>query len=324
MKLKLISLSLCLLSLCLLSLVPSAHAQTTPLGLSIDPPVFEAVIKPGKTITQVFTIQNLSDSPRTLVAKIIPFTAGTQDGYPQLHPELTPPWLSYFSLANTYISLDQPFNLRAKQTEQLVVNLSIPAQAPTADIYATLYISSEGNLQDQLNGPNLGLAIGANLLISTSFTGNPPANISIENFSPFVKDIILRFQDYYIVDNLSPIRFEAIAKNNGKHFTKTGGSIKILDVNNDIVSSSALTPLNLLAGGTRIIQASESAAPTYKPQLNHLGKYQALLEVKNDNGSAKAQLTLVVLPLKISLAVLILLFFYLFIVKTKKNIKMNY
>ncbi|MBI2310785.1 hypothetical protein HYU90_03145, partial [Candidatus Collierbacteria bacterium] len=89
-----------------------AHAQQS-IGFSIYPPVLETVIKPGKTITQVFTIQNLSESDKIVIARVIPFVPEDEHGSPLLKPNFQPSWLSYFSLANSIITLGQPFNFAA-------------------------------------------------------------------------------------------------------------------------------------------------------------------------------------------------------------------
>lgn len=287
----------------LLSFPSAALAQS--IGFSIYPPILETVIKPGKTITQVFTIQNLSDSDKVVVARVVPFVPEDETGYPLLRPNLRPSWLAYFSLANSIIQLGQPFNLAANKTEQLVLNVTIPGNAKETDYYATLILST--NLDQTANIPGsstINTTIGANLLLTVNTRANPPTIVRIRDFFPLARDILFRYNEVSFADNLSPIRFRAIAENTGRYLTKTGGLFRV-SKNDQAVSLQSLVPLNLLANSTREVQASPSGEIIFRPHLTDFGPHKVELDLRSENSSSHSELTLVLLPLKAGFGLLL-------------------
>lgn len=278
-----------------------SYAQS--VGLSIDPPVFEAVIKPGKTITQIFTIQNLSEVQRTLVARIVPFIPDADSGLPLLKPNLQPDWLNYFSLANSFIKLNVPFEIAAGQSQQLILTIAIPDSAPLTDHYGTLIISTNVDTNSsQKDHPSslIYTTIGANLLLTTSNTVNPPTLVRIKDFVPDEKDILFRYGDYYIADNLNPIHFTASAENLGKFLTKTSGIVRVSRGDTPI-SLQSLIPLNLLSNSTRPLQGSPSGEIVFQTQFTDLGSHKVEIDLRSENSTSHAEITLILIPFKILL-----------------------
>lgn len=302
-----------------LSATPT-NAQTA-LGLSLTPSLFEANIAPGKSVSQVYQLTNLSNNPVTLVARIIPFTPGAESGQPILKPNLRPEWLTYFSLNNSREQLNEPFALGANESRQLIITIDIPYKSTPSDLYATLLISTslpeEGN-QTQ-NNTAIGAAIGSNLLITVSPSSHPPALVKIENFAPDSSDYFFRYSDYYFVDNLFPVHFWATARNVGKYFTKTTGSITVSQ-NDQQVSIQNLISLNLLAYSSRALEGSPSGEMVYRPKYTALGAYQVSLDIKSENGTSRSEITLVLLPVRLLLGITICLILLLTITKiSRKN-----
>ena len=110
--------------------ISAPQAAAADYGLSVSPPLLRIHIKPGKSITQVFKIENLSKTEKTLVARIVPFDKADDKGNPLLDPQKTTDWLTYFSLANANIKLNEPFIVAADSSEQLILSLSVPDTAP--------------------------------------------------------------------------------------------------------------------------------------------------------------------------------------------------
>jgi len=289
----------------------------TETGLSIYPPILEVIIKPGKVVTQVFDIQNLSFAKKTLVARIVPFEPSSS-GFPILRPDLAPKWLSFFNFANSYISPNAPFTLEPNAKSQIVLGINIPNNIPLQDIYATLFISTE---KEEGQGENITslTSIASNILLSVSDRENPQTAARIENFEVNHKNILFRYKQYFFIDNLEKITFLATAKNTGSHFTKIGGLLRISQ-NGLPVQLQGLIPLNLLSDSTRQIAASPSGELVFQPQANMMGNFLAELDLRAPNSSAHAEINLIILPFKISLGLLISLFL-LYFIYTKSNEK---
>lgn len=291
------------------------------LGLSINPPIVEAVIKPNKSITQVFAIQNLSDLDLNLTAKIVPFVPGDEFGNPQLKLESTPDWIKDFTLANTFIKLNEPFVLKANSSDQIVLNISIPKDEVSRDIYATLILSNNQITNNQ-EGTNLTAAIGANIILTVSSIANPPTLVQIKDFSPIPHDYFFQFGDYYFVDNIRPITFQAKAENLGKFTTKAGGIITI-EKNEKPVETKALIPINLLANSIRVLQGSPSGEISYNPKVTDFGKFKIKLSIKSDNSNSTTAINLYFVPLRIVIGIIIGLFLIFGIFRFKNQTQID-
>ena len=301
----------------------ATKAQAASLGLSLTPSILEANIRPGKTITQVFTFQNNSDQDQAFVARLIPFTPGDENGNPSLKPNLRPEWLKYFSFANADIELNKPFSLAPNQTTQLILTLTVPNKSLSTDIYATLLVSSI--VKDNRGASSsLGAAIGSNLILTISPVSHPPSLVKISEFVPTKESYYFRYGDYYIADNLGSITFKSLAKNLGKYFSKTTGQIKI-EQNGKLISTQTLIPNNVLSNSERIIEASPSGILTFKPSWNSLGTFLASIDLHSENSSSHAEINLLILPLKLGISLIISLVILVMVIKTliKKNANHN-
>lgn len=277
-------------------------------GLSISPPIVEAVIKPGKNIIQTFNIQNLSFEPKTFIATVIPFEP-SDEGLPILRPDLKPIFLNYFSFANTFIKPGQPFTLAANAKDQIILSINIPNTAPLTDIYATLLLSTQPDeaTEELANTPSsrARAAIGSNIILSVNNVANPETQLKVENFILGPKKVLMQFNHYYFVDSLDALDFSATAVNSGAHYTKIGGIFKISH-NSKPVQLTGLIPLNLLASSSRTIAASPSGQIIYQPSITNVGNYLAELDLRSENSSAHSELNIIILPFKITLAILVI------------------
>src|SRR3989344_3162147 len=289
-------------------LLSSSIARGQALGLSLTPSLFEATIAPGKSVSQVYQLTNLGQSPLTLVARVIPFSGSDASGQPILKPNQRPEWLKYFSLKNSKEQLNEPFALGANESRQLILSLDIPYQTASTDLYATLLVSTslpeEGNQKQ--NNTAIGVAIGSNLLLTISPGSHPPALVKIENFAQAPSDYFFRYGDYYFADNLWPIHFSAAAVNVGKYFSKTSGRLTV-NRRGGPISVQNLLPLNLLASGRRSLEGSPSAGLVFKPRLTDLGSFQVSLDIKSDNSNSRTEISLVLIPVKLLAGLIICL-----------------
>ncbi len=266
--------------------------------LAVYPPLLRVNIKPGKSITQVFKIDNLSTETQTLVARLVPFTGADQFGNPILDPTYQPKWLEYFSLANSDIQLGKPFEIAAGQSQQLVLSLSVPSAAPMKDLYATLLISTYANTIDtSLQGSSLTASIGSNLLITVSTQLSPATILKITDFSPQPGSYI-QIGDTYILDNITPVTFFANAVNDGDFTAESKGLFKIQSFSGNPVQLQSVLPQYIIAGSQRKLINGDSEDFNFTPSIGLIGGFQAQIEIHSDNVNTSSQINLIFLPLK--------------------------
>src|SRR3989304_3988081 len=94
------------------------RAQTT--SLAIWPPLFEATIQPGKSITQVYRLKNAADDT-TVTVSVVPFSVSDELGH--INPQFGGQLPEYFSLVDT--KLPVTLNLQAGETRELALKISL-------------------------------------------------------------------------------------------------------------------------------------------------------------------------------------------------------
>jgi len=304
---------LTLLYICLFSLAtPKVYASE--FNLSVTPPLLRVHIKPGKSITQVFTLENLSQSDQTLVARIVPFTEADDKGNPVLNPKATAPWLSYFGLANSTIKLNEPFTIQAGAKEQLILSLAIPDNASLEDIYATLMISTYTNNVDQsYQGTTVLATIGSNMLITISSQAYPDTVLKIVNFSPQA-DILAKIGNLYFADSITPLTFTADVSNEGNFAAETKGIFRITRGNTPVYLEGIL-PVNVIGKSSRQLLNTDGESFRFTPSLSQIGPHQITLEIKTDNSNTSNSFTVFFFPFKLSLGLIIAIFIIIISVK---------
>jgi hypothetical protein len=317
-------LLLTILYIGLLTLLLPRQAQGSDYGLSISPPLLRVHIKPGKAITQVFKLENLGSTDKTLVASILPFTAADEQGNPVLNPKAGAPWLGYFSLANSQINLDQPFILKAGASEQLVLSLSIPGTAPLKDLYATLTLSTYENSLDQtFQGSVVRATIGANILITVSSQAYPDTVLIIEDFLP-AQGSYLSLGSLIFVDSLTPLKFSAIVKNEGSFAAQTKGVFRITTGTDRPVYLEGILPVNVIAKSRRQLSNTKGEAFEFSPSLGQIGLHHIALEIKTDNSNTTSTINVFFFPLKLSLGLLLALMIIFSITKLTSKPQNNH
>jgi hypothetical protein len=271
-------------------------------SLSISPPILEVMIQPGKRIVYTFDLENRSPSPISLTARIAPFEAKDNQGHIRfLNEEAS----EFFSLLNANMSFGQPFSLSSSQKIQLVIRIAIPQNQPEGDYYQTILIeqsaprTSSGNLSQSLG------AVGANILLTVSKSGQPQRSLEIESFS------IPNAYFGKIIDSFSVANFELALKNTGEAFTKPQGSIFIRpEKGKEDLQEIKIRPDNILPGTTRKMQCLEKPCFFKPPKL--IGSYQACFEFVLDGKKYQSVIGLWVFPFKITIGIVLLLSLWLF------------
>lgn len=303
-----------------LSLVFFLFFQPSPvhaanIGLSIYPPLVKVVIRPGKTISQVFKVQNLSDTDQTLVARLIPFTDSDELGNPVIDPRATAPWLGYFSLANSYIKLDQPFTLKAGKSDQLILTLQVPDTAPLKDLYATLLITSYTNkVNTLLQGTALSASIGSNILISVSSQAFPPTVLKVTDLLP-EPGKYFQIGDWYFLDNITPVYFTAMADNEGNFTAQTQGVFKIEKSNGTPINLQSILPQYVLAHSQRRLSTLSDTKFYYTPGFAQIGHYDVRIDIRSESANASTKIEVIFFPGKIFLGIIAAIIFLNVIIK---------
>jgi len=276
-------------------------------GLSLNPPLLKVNIRPGKSITQVFTITNLSSDDKFLVARVIPFSETDSRGNPEIDLKKTAPWLSYFSLANSNINLGSPFSIKANASEQLVMSINIPPTAILRDIYATLLVSTYSNLTGlNYQGSLVSATIGSNILITIHPELNPPTLLKINELTP-VSGTFFKFGNYYFADSITPISFISSVENSGNFISETKGLFKITGKNDTPVYLEGILPVYVVSNTQRILMNTDGKNFSFNPNLAKLGFHKATIQIKTDNANAESSIDIFFFPFKMSLGLFLAL-----------------
>jgi len=262
-----------------------ARAQTT--SLSIWPPLVEAMIQPGKSVTKVYRLKNAADAT-TVTISVVPFSNSDEFGHINLQFGGNLP--KYFSLVDD--SLPATLNLKAGETRELALKINVPEAAEDADYHAALVIESETSGLLSGSGSVARATIAAPILLTVSKTGTPNRLAKIEEF--VVTSLLDSFDSIEFilrVKNQSPTRLQPI------------GQIKINNTFGRTVATLTLPPDNILGGTVR--QLPVSWHPVFP-----LGRYSAEAELTPRDTTNTISQTLVfwVLPYK-ALLILGFLFF---------------
>jgi len=290
-------------------------------GLSIYPPLLQVQVKPGKTLTQVFKIDNLTGDDKFFVARLVPFTQADLFGNPVINLQSTAPWLSYFSLANSSVKLGEPFLIKGNASEQLVLSLSVPENAPIEDLYATLLVSTYANTSGVgYQGSLVNATTGANLLITISSEAFPATLLHLEDLS-ITQGLVFHIGPYYLADNLTPLSFTASVLNTGDFRAETKGLFRITDRHGQPVYLEGILPVNVVAKTQRALLNDSGQAFSFSPHLGTLGPHQVSLAIKTDNANTENSLNLIFLPLKLTAGLILALIFLFTIFSPPKIVR---
>jgi len=290
-------------------------------GLSLYPPLLRVHIKPGKTITQVFKIDNLIGEEKIFIARLVPFTDADLFGNPILNLKSTAPWLSYFSLTNSSIKLGEPFTIKANSSEQLILSLTVPENAALKDLYVTLLVSTYSNTGvPNYQGTQVSATTGSNLLITIASEAYPPTLLRVENITP-TSGWLFKFGSYYLADSISPVSFTAQVLNRGDFAAETKGIFKVAGQKAEPIYLEGVLPVNVLAKTKRVLQNNHGENFVFTPNLGHIGPFRATISIKTDNANAENSITIIFLPLKVSFGLFFASLFLIAIYQTTKSKK---
>lgn len=282
----------------LLSLIftpPKICAQE--LSLSLTPPLLEVMIKPGKSLTQAYTISN-HGAPLIVEAKIAEFT----DEDIRWEKDFTPE--KWISTINTNLSFDRPFLLRENEERQLIVKIAPPKETEEKDYYRAIIFTTHPLMVQDTSSSAVSQTLVSPLLITVTSTGLLPKSAQIVNFAiPFIHD------------SFTPLNITLDVKNTGKTYFRPVGTIELKNFLGKI--SYNLVPRLILSGQTKRLTTEIFSAENMNSQTTlflpglFIGKYQLTADFTLDQGKFKITQTkyFYAFPWKI---ILVLIIFFLF------------
>ncbi|MCJ7804507.1 hypothetical protein MUP35_02120 [Patescibacteria group bacterium] len=183
------------------------------------------MIKPGKTITQVYRLANHSEIDLVLTSRLVPFKPANELGNIQLEEQEISPASEWISFQNADLDLGDKFLLKAGQEQQVVLKAKIPPEAPEDDYYLTLLFESLPELNVNQSAARSKIKIGSNLLLTVSETGEPPRKAEIVEFK--IKNIWFKMGRFSIIDSFINPAFILRIKNSGRSLFKPMGTLTV-------------------------------------------------------------------------------------------------
>lgn len=231
------------------SLITFSYAQE--VNLSLDPPIVQTKIKPGKAIIIAYTVENMGD-PTNLQFLIRPFTPVGQTGSLSVMQQLEGP--VQFNLENADLELEKPFFFPSKEKKQAVVRIHIPPGVPDGDYYYLVMAQTVPAFSTA--GSSAGVAsasIGSPLLVSITQSGLTEIKATIADFS-FKPSYTLTIGNNIvrIVDSAKELPVICSVRNMGKNLIQPQGTIT--DQNGGSKKSYTLIPQNVLSNSQRILK----------------------------------------------------------------------
>ena len=298
-------------------LVTPAPVAAQSFSLSIYPPLLQVLIKPGKTITQVYKIANDSEKDIEVVPRVVPFKPIDDQGNINLilNKSVYDKSVNWFSLQNSDKQLSLPFTIPAGKTEEMVLKIQVPADATQKDYYYSLIVKNNPVLLSQgLTRARASGILGSNILLSVSSTELTPKDIVIDWFS-LQKSFILK----NLVDSFDDVSFKAVALNQSMHLFSMDGEIIVKDNTGKEIKKMAFLPTNVLANSNR--QAICSDAPNCELSKRLLfGRYQAIMTLKVANETIQSGFYFYVMPIRATLILLAMFGFGVLFVKFVKKV----
>ena len=232
-------------------LLSTTHSFAQQVNLSLDPPIVQAKIKPGKAIIIAYTVENMGD-PTNLQFLIRPFSPVGQLGSLSVSQQLDGP--VQFNLENADLVLEKPFFFPSKEKKQAVVRIHVPPGVPDGDYY--YLVMAETVPAFSVAGSSTGVAsasIGSPLLVSITDSGVTEIKATIAEFS-FKPDYTLTVGNntVRIVDNAKELPIVLSIRNMGKNLIQPQGTI--VDQNGSVKNTYQIIPQNILSNSQRILK----------------------------------------------------------------------
>jgi hypothetical protein len=298
------------------------YSYAQQVSLSLSPPLLELFIKPGKSVIAAYKLDNLGD-PTFINLKILPFEAKDNLGNIRIKPEFEGP--VRFSLDNPDLQLEQPFFLKTKGSQQILLRIRIPENITDGDFYYSLLVETTPPAANEgIGSARVKATIGSNILVTISNSGNIDIKPRVVLFS--IKGGLSLGRDWKIFDSFDKIPLVFIVENKGKNMIKPGGQI-VLKGNFGETAKYDIISKNILSESQRLLEAIPSAQidsplPTSLILSGFfIGKYNLSTQINFGENSPTifGSTSFYAFPFKIMGGILIATFMVVIIIKKNKK-----
>lgn len=280
------------------------------LSLSIDPPIIQTIIKPGKSIMVAYNVKNYGD-PTYLQAKVVSFEPKDNLGNIRLKKEIEGP--IRFSLDNSQINLERPFFLKNGEKQQILLRIKVPENTHEGDYYYTLLIETiaQGFLNN-ISSTQSKMTIGSNILLTVTNSGITDIKPKIVFFDVLTK-IKIFGKKTNLFDSFDKVPVVLILENKGKNFITPEGEITVKN-NFGQKYTYQIIPKNILSESQRLIETYQSSKENQEknPISSFIlsgflfGKYTISAKIYFGENSSQifGKTTFFAFPFKLSLAII--------------------
>ncbi len=282
-----------------------ANAQS--LALSISPPLLEVMIKPDKSITQLYKLVNTGESV-VITPKLYELGPnGIQEDVDFTRDK----WIS---IVSNDIDFDKPFLLGADKEADFLLKINPSASVSEQDYYRALVFTTSPNIPSDTTMSLFSQNLASPLLITITSTGvlNKAAQVT-------------KFELPKIMDSFDPLIADIDIKNTGKTYFRPVGNLSLTGPVGR--GSYDLIPSAILLGQTKKL-ITDYAPPQnleiktlYLPGF-YIGKYQLELNFTLDESSTRMRevKTFYAIPWKAGLANLVMISIIVIIRKSRLKV----
>lgn len=266
-----------------------------------------------------YKLDNLGD-PAFINLKILPFEAKDNLGNIRIKSEFEGP--VRFSLDNSDLQLEQPFFLKTKGSQQILLRIRIPENITDGDFYYSLLAeTAPPTASEGIGSARAKATIGSNILVTISNSGNIDIKPRVVLF-----DILSKLKFNFlgkvikIFDSADKVPLVFIVENKGKNMIKPEGQIT-LKGNFGETAKYDIISKNILAESQRLIEATPSASYTTPTSLLlsgfFIGKYNLSTQVSFGENSPTifGSTSFFAFPFKIMGGILLTTLIVIFIIK---------
>lgn len=247
------------------------QTTTTPIDLTVSPPVFDLNAKPGDKITESFRIRNNQASPIELQVNARRLISDPDTGNPVPESSATGEELSWVSF--------KPNEFSAQPREWTTVNFTIDIPEDAAFGYYYVFSISPKTQTEQIK---TGTSITGEILVVVLLNVNREGSIS--------KADLVSFKAENMVSQYLPVRFLVNLENSGNVHVKPRGNIFISRDGKDEISILDVNQANgsILPGGKRSFEAAwNDGFIVNEPQTDKAGNPKL-----DKNGNPTTKLTI--------------------------------
>lgn len=222
--------------------VGGAQAQTIPnnYNLSVAPSSAFLKAKPGATTTHTITLRNNSPFSTVVSIHLVDFLPDGATGIPQLLTTFSLPYVDNLE------QLQEQISIPSQGSKNVVISLTVPADAPEREYPTTILIESRYEATDGATA--LIPAIGSNLVVWVSDRDHVDEKLEV-----------ISLQRPKVIDSFRPLTFEPLVENLETMSAVASGSATIKNWQGQVLGTMEIYPDIVLGKSTRIIKAAKAA-----------------------------------------------------------------